>query len=45
MKTFIEVGTWVAVAVLGTGSLALFVWFLTDLKKIMGGRSKRKRGK
>lgn len=30
-----EIGTWLAVAILGLGSLAIFAWFLSDLKGIM----------
>ena len=29
-----EVVTWLSVIVLGPGSIAIFVWFLLDLKRI-----------
>lgn len=30
----IEFVTWASVAVLGPGSIAIFIWFLCDLRKI-----------
>lgn len=30
-----EVVTWLAVAVLGPGSVAIFVWFLCSLRKVL----------
>lgn len=30
-----ETATWLSVLILGPGSLAIFVWFLLDLKRIM----------
>lgn len=33
--TTIEIGTWAAVIILGPGALAVFIWFLADLKKIL----------
>ena len=29
--------TWLAIAVLGPGALAVFVWFLTDVGRILNG--------
>jgi len=29
--------TWIAIAVLGPGALAVFVWFLADVGKILNG--------
>ena len=40
----IEWGTWLAVAILGPGSVAVFIWFLLDLKRIMPGRGERDHG-
>ena len=34
MKT-IELATWLAVIILGPGSIAIFLWFLADLKRIL----------
>jgi hypothetical protein len=31
----IEIATWLAVIALGPGSVAIFVWFLLDLKRIL----------
>ena len=33
-----EWGTWLAVAVLGPGAIALFVWFLKDLPEVFRRR-------
>lgn len=33
-----ELGTWIAVIVLGPGSLAVFVWFIFDVRKMFRGR-------
>jgi hypothetical protein len=30
-----KIATWLSVAVLGPGAVALFVWFLLDLKRIL----------
>ena len=30
-----KIATWLSVAVLGPGAIALFVWFLCDLKRIL----------
>jgi hypothetical protein len=30
----IEVGTWLSVIVLGPGSIAVFIWFLIDLRRM-----------
>ena len=30
----IELATWLSVLVLGPGSVAVFVWFLFDLKRV-----------
>lgn len=30
----IEAATWISIAILGPGSLAIFAWFLADLKRI-----------
>ena len=30
----IEIVTWLSVAVLGPGSITIFVWFLCDLRRI-----------
>jgi hypothetical protein len=30
--------TWLSVIILGPGSIAIFIWFLTDLKKILRSR-------
>lgn len=30
----IEIVTWASVVILGPGALAIFVWFLIDLRKI-----------
>jgi len=29
--------TWIAIAVLGPGSLAVFVWFLLDVRQLLNG--------
>jgi hypothetical protein len=29
-----EIATWLSVLVLGPGSIAIFVWFLSDLRRI-----------
>ena len=34
-----ELATWIAVLVLGPGALAVFVWFLFDLRKIFAPRN------
>ena len=31
-----QLATWLSVIVLGPGSVAIFVWFLLDLKRILG---------
>ncbi len=33
-----ELGTWIAVIVLGPGALAVFVWFIFDVRKMFRGR-------
>jgi len=40
-----EIGTWLSVLILGPGSLAIFAWFLGDLKEIMATQKSRRRGK
>jgi hypothetical protein len=30
-----EIATWISVVVLGPGSVAIFIWFLMDLKRIL----------
>lgn len=35
-----EIASWLAIAVLGPGSIAVFVWFLFDLKKVFREESK-----
>jgi hypothetical protein len=30
----VTVATWIAIAVLGPGALAVFVWFLRDLSRL-----------
>jgi hypothetical protein len=30
-----EIATWLSVIVLGPGAVAIFVWFLYDLKRIL----------
>ena len=32
------VATWLAIAVLGPGSLAVFAWFLHDVRRVLGPR-------
>jgi hypothetical protein len=32
----IEAATWLSVFILGPGSIAVFVWFLLDVKRIFG---------
>lgn len=32
--SLIEIGTWISVAVLGPGALAVFIWFLIDLRRM-----------
>lgn len=39
----IEIGTWVAVAILGPGSIGIFIWFLTDLRSVMGSASRKRK--
>lgn len=34
-----QFATWLAVIVLGPGALAIFLWFLFDLKRIFRGKS------
>ena len=34
----IRVATWLAVAVLGVGAAAVFVWFVADLRRHLGRR-------
>jgi len=34
-----QAATWISVAILGPGSVAIFVWFLFDAKKIFRGRN------
>jgi hypothetical protein len=29
-----EIATWLSVLILGPGSIAIFVWFLADVKRI-----------
>jgi hypothetical protein len=33
-----KLATWLSVLILGPGSVAVFVWFLADVKRIFGGR-------
>jgi hypothetical protein len=33
-----KLATWLSVVVLGPGSLAIFVWFLLDVKRVFGRR-------
>lgn len=37
----IELGTWLAVAILGPGSAVVFVWFLVDLRKMLTNNKPR----
>ena len=30
-----KIATWLSVIVLGLGALAIFIWFLSDLKRIL----------
>ena len=30
-----ELATWLSVIILGPGSVAIFIWFLLDLKRIL----------
>lgn len=30
-----ELATWLSVLILGPGSIAIFIWFLLDLKRIL----------
>ena len=30
-----KIGTWLAICILGPGALALFVWFLADLRSLL----------
>jgi hypothetical protein len=32
-----KLATWLSVIVLGPGSVAIFVWFLMDVKRLFGG--------
>jgi hypothetical protein len=32
----IQVVTWASVVVLGPGAIAVFIWFLRDLKRVLG---------
>jgi hypothetical protein len=34
-------GTWIAIVVLGPGALAIFVWFLADLREMLRDKPKR----
>jgi hypothetical protein len=36
----IEIATWLSVTVLGPGSVAVFIWFLLDLKRILPRQNK-----
>lgn len=36
-----EAGTWIAVAVLGPGAIAIFVWFLYDLRAMLRDKPPR----
>ena len=40
-----EIGTWLAVIILGPGSLGIFIWFLTDLKSVMAPPPRSRRRK
>lgn len=40
----IELATWLAVIILGPGALAVFIWFLLDLRRIMMDRARDERG-
>lgn len=37
-----ELGTWLSVVILGPGAVAVFVWFLVDLKKVLPPRDDAK---
>ena len=38
------VATWLAIAVLGPGALAVFAWFLHDVGRVLGPRRARPAG-
>jgi hypothetical protein len=40
-----KLATWLSVFVLGPGSIAVFVWFLWDVKRIFGGVRSREEAK
>jgi hypothetical protein len=33
----LEWGTWAAIVILGPGALAVFVWFLVDVRRLLTG--------
>ena len=35
-----EIATWISVIILGPGSIAIFIWFLLDLKHILPRQGK-----
>jgi hypothetical protein len=37
----VTVATWLAIAVLGPGALAVFAWFLHDVGRVLGPRRDR----
>jgi hypothetical protein len=38
----LQIATWASVVILGPGSIAVFIWFLADLKRIFGRQSDQK---
>ncbi len=39
-----ELATWLSIIVLGPGAIAIFVWFLLDVKRIFHGDARPKDG-
>lgn len=39
----IALATWISVAVLGPGAVAVFIWFVADMTKILAPRRPRRR--
>jgi hypothetical protein len=37
-----ETATWLAVFILGPGSVGIFIWFLTDLGAVMAPQSRKR---
>jgi hypothetical protein len=35
-----QIATWLSVIILGPGSVAIFIWFVADLKRIFGREKK-----